>query len=318
MKNCFTLSKFIHCTLFILIIACFDVSGQQTKKISLQGFLKDANGKAVADGSQEIIFKLYTQESGGTAAWTESQTLNVFGGVYSTHLGKTVTLENLNWGASTYFVGVTVQGTELTPRTELTFAPYSLGSPKAQEVVCSGAVGDVKYSILNPTQFATVNGTCWIPMDGRSMVGSKLAGIIGGSNVPDGGGLFIRAQETETSTNDPDRTKSSTIATVQGDDNKTHNHSYSASVSVSGYTTSDGEHNHTYTDNYFVATNRSQTGAAANSIGYGAGQTLTTADAGSHQHYVSLSGSASGTTSDTGATETRPKNMNFYVYIRIN
>jgi len=302
----------------MLIIACFDVSGQQAKKISLQGFLKDANGKAVADGSQDIIFKLYTQESGGTAAWTETQTLNVFGGVYSTHLGKTVTLENLNWGASTYFVGVTVQGTELTPRTELTFAPYSLGSPKAQEVVCSGAVGDVKYSILNPTQFATVNGTCWVPMDGRSMVGSKLAGIIGGGNVPDGGGLFIRAQETETSTNDPDRTKSSTIATVQEDDNKTHNHSYSASVSVSGYTNPAGEHTHTYTDNYFVATNKSQTGAAADRIGYGAGQTLITGEAGSHQHYLSLSGSASGITSNTGSTETRPKNINFYVYIRIN
>ena len=212
MKNSFTISKFIHCTLIMLTIACFDVSGQQAKKISLQGFLKDANGKAVADGSQDIIFKLYTQESGGTAAWTETQTLNVFGGVYSTHLGKTVTLENLNWGASTYFVGVTVQGTELTPRTELTFAPYSLGSPKAQEVVCSGAVGDVKYSILNPTQFAAVNGTCWVPMDGGSMAGSKLAGIIGGSNVPNGGGLFIRAQETETSNNDPGRTKTDAIA----------------------------------------------------------------------------------------------------------
>ena len=273
MKNSFTLSKFIHCTLIMLIIACFDVSGQQAKKISLQGFLKDANGKAVADGSQDIIFKLYTQESGGTAAWTETQTLNVFGGVYSTHLGKTVTLENLNWGASTYFVGVTVQGTELTPRTELTFAPYSLGSPKAQEVVCSGAVGDVKYSILDPTQFATVNGTCWVPMDGRSMVGSKLAGIIGGSNVPDGGGLFIRAQETETSTNDPDRTKSSTIATIQEDDNKTHYHSYSASVSVSGYTNSAGEHTHTYTDNYFSQGVKGTAGAAGNYIGTGGSQT---------------------------------------------
>ncbi len=161
MKISFTLSKLIPLVFIFAIVFSVGASAQQAKKISLQGFLKDANGKAVADGSQTIIFKLYTQEAGGTAEWTEEQTINVFGGVYSTHLGKTVPLENLNWGAATYYVGVTVQGTELTPRTELTFAPYSLGSPKAQEVVCSGAVGDIKHSILDPAQFAAVNGNCW-------------------------------------------------------------------------------------------------------------------------------------------------------------
>ena len=136
----------------------------QSKKISVQGFLKDANGKAVADGSQSITFKLYTVPTGGTAAWTDDQNINVYGGVYSAQLGSvTNPVDGLNWGSATYFVGVTVQGTELTPRTELTFAPYSLGSPKATNadlakralladtakvVKCSGAVGDVKYSII--------------------------------------------------------------------------------------------------------------------------------------------------------------------------
>ena len=307
----------------MLIIACFDVSGQQTKKISLQGFLKDANGKAVQDGSQDLIFKLYKALTGGTADWTETQTLNIIGGVYSTHLGKTESLENLNWGANTYYVGVTVQGIELTPRTELTFAPYSLGSPKAQEVVCSGAVGDVKYSILNPTQFAAVNGECWVPMDGRSMAGSKLAGIIGGSNVPDGGGLFIRAQETETSTNDPDRTKSSTIATLQGDDNKNHNHSLSnVTVNVTGNTDSESAHTHTtnldgYLRNVAIKGGRNDLGTYyLGTIDLPEKDKLTTAGT-AHNHYVNLTGNLNGNTSNSG-TETRPKNMNFYIYIRIN
>ncbi|MFY7908385.1 MAG: hypothetical protein ACOVO2_02475, partial [Emticicia sp.] len=169
MKKNFTISKIAPLAFLICFFALTEVAAQQTKKISLQGFLKDANGKAVADGQQSIIFKLYTSPTGGTAAWTDTQNINVFGGVYSTHLGSTTNpLDNLDWGRETYYVGVTVQGTELVPRTELTFAPYSLGSPKAQEVVCSGAVGDIKHSILNPTQFKAVNGDCWVPMDGTA------------------------------------------------------------------------------------------------------------------------------------------------------
>lgn len=311
------------------IFFTFEVSAQQTKKISLQGFLKDANGKAVADGQQNITFKLYTQEAGGTAEWTEDQTINVFGGVYSTHLGKTIPLDNLNWGAATYYVGVTVQGTELVPRTELTFAPYSLGSPKAQEVVCSGAVGDVKHSILNPTQFAAVNGNCWVPMDGRSLATTdKLRQITGMTSLPNGGGLFIRSQEFPNSINyDDNRDSNSPIAQVQVEDYRSHAHS--ASLSVSGSTTSDGSHSHNLRINSgangvggFKAAsdnlNLSQHGIRI--TGSGAGDltwnSLFTDTAGTHSH--SISGSANGSTSNAGGNETRPDNMNFWVYIRIN
>jgi len=201
MKVLFTPRIYVLASM-LMLLSLLSANAQQAKKISLQGFLKDANGKAVADGQQSITFKLYTQEAGGTAEWTEDQTVNVFGGVYSTHLGKTVPLENLNWGASTYYVGVTVQGTELTPRTELTFAPYSLGSPKAQEVVCSGAVGDIKHSILNPTQCAAVNGNCWVPIDGRALAATdKLRQITCMTTVTKAGGVFLRSQDLAGETN---------------------------------------------------------------------------------------------------------------------
>ena len=194
MKRKLLQSNLISITLMLFCVTCFNTFGQQSKKISLQGFLKDANGKAVTDAPDyKITFKLYTTLSGGTAAWSEDQILNVSGGVYSTQLGKTVPLESLSWGSSTYYVGVNIGTVELSPRTELTFAPYSLGSPfaeKANFVVCSGALGDVKYSVLNPQQFALVNGSCWVPMDGGNMSNSKLAAIIGGSTVPNASGLF--------------------------------------------------------------------------------------------------------------------------------
>jgi hypothetical protein len=302
--------------LAIVTIASLSQSlAQQTKKISLQGFLKDANGKAVADGSQEITFKLYNVATGGTAEWTDTQNINVFGGVYSTHLGSSTNpVDALNWGSSTYFVGVTVQGTELTPRTELTFAPYSLGSPKAQEVVCSGAVGDVKHSILNPTQFAAVNGNCWVPMDGRSIAGSKLSAILGTNTMANAGGLFIRSQEFDNSSNyDPNRTSSTPIATLEDQATQQHTHTFS------GNTSTDGNHSHGYSLPYrSEETGWGQQGFSAFKItdraidAYNGRQTDS---AGNHSH------SYSGTTSNHNgfsADETRPKNLNFWVYIRIN
>lgn len=315
MKTTFTLSKFIPIVLILGILFNLEVSAQQTKKISLQGFLKDANGKAVADGQQSITFKLYSQETGGTAEWTEDQTINVFGGVYSTHLGKTVPLDNLSWGASTYYVGVTVQGTELTPRTELTFAPYSLGSPKAQEVVCSGAVGDIKHSILNPTQFAAVNGNCWVPMDGRALAATdKLRQITGMTSLPNGGGLFIRSQEFANSTDyDDNRNSNSTIATIQFEDFRNHRHS--ATLGLNGTAQSAGSHQHGYRDKEFSFSSSNfkapSGGGEGNNDNY-----RTTDSAGDHTH--SLSGNASGYSDYTGGIETRPDNINFWVYIRIN
>ena len=328
MKNCFTISKLIHCTLIMFTIACFDVSAQQAKKISLQGFLKDANGKAVPDGQQSITFKLYAVASGGNEEWSEDQTLNVFGGVYSTNLGAkpntvpngVTDFGNLSWGVKTYYVGVTVQGTELTPRTELTFAPYSLGSPKAQEVVCSGAVGDVKYSILNPTQFAAVNGSCWVPMDGRALgITDKLRQITEMKSIPNGGGLFIRSQEFSNSENyDPDRTSSSPIAALQEQSFASHQHE--ASLAFSGNTTTGGSHTHNYDDYTFSAY---QPYGAGHNAAWGNNNAernvitrRVTIASGDHNH--SYSGNATGITNNTGQQETRPKNLNLWAYIRIN
>ncbi len=227
-------------------------------------------------------------------------------------LGSVTDISALPWDVP-YFVGVTVQGVELTPRTELTYAPYSFGTNKAQTVVCSGALGDVKYSILNPTQFATVNGDCWVPMDGRSMVESTLATKIGGSNVPNGSGLFLRNHEFNEG-NDPSRTVATPIASIQDDDNKIHNHV--------GGTSLEGAHTHTHNANggdYLGSAGitfmdgtitESTSDSGPNQINIRAHKALIIDNAGGHSH--------SFITTTSGGPETRPKNMDFYVYIRIN
>lgn len=307
MKNHSKIFKFLLLILFVSCISLLDVNAQK-KKISIQGFLKDANGKAVADGIQLLTFKIYTAASGETALWSEDQSLKVIGGVYAAQLGSVVDMSTLTWKIP-HFVGVTVQGIELIPRTELTYSPYSLST---QTVVCSGALGDVKYSILNPTQFADVNGDCWVPMDGRSMVGSILATKIGGSNVPNGSGLFLRGQEFPNGIdNDNGRDSNTLIGTVENQDTQPHQHGFS------GNTSGNGNHSHTVSDSYFTGTENDWRGGGSSSGGYVGNsniQTQTTNASGDHTHNFS------GTTGNNNGNpaETRPKNLNFWTYIRIN
>jgi hypothetical protein len=221
-------------------------------------------------------------------------------------------MDDLSWRTKTYFVGVTVQGTELVPRTELTFAPYSLGSPRAtladtaKVVKCSGAVGDVKYSMLNPTNFALANGSCWVPMDGRALATTDvLRQKYGITTLPNAGGLFLRGQEFDNSpNNDPDRTFNSLIAQFQDEGLKSHTHT--------GTTSRDPGHTHQYTDRYLANGSGSDPRYDANGSGngYTNESTLQTSNSGAHEHTLNLS--------STGSNETRPKNLNLWTYIRIN
>ena len=94
-------------------------SFSQSLTISIQSNLKTIAGDAVADGDQSITFRLYAAETGGTAVWTETATVEVTGGIYSHELGSVTALDPSNFGSQLY-VGITVGGgQELSPRTKL-------------------------------------------------------------------------------------------------------------------------------------------------------------------------------------------------------
>ncbi len=320
MKTHFQNLSFCLICLFCFGLAIETKAQQGNRKMSLQGFLRDASGKTVPDGSQEMTFKLYTQAAGGTAEWTETQQVNVFGGVYSTHLGKLEKMDELSWGTKTYYVGVTVQGIELVPRTELTFAPYALGSPRATLADtsdferCSGAVGDVKYSILDPDQFAKENGDCWVPLDGRTLTtADALRGKFGVRTLPNAGGLFLRGQEFDNLLDhDPSRTSASAIAELQTDDVKAHLHR--ANLPLSGRT-SENTSEHTHGLNVTELARIGDISGTSGENGYA--YPVTSTDSGG-EHTHGYNGSASGNTSNTGGGDTRPKNLNLWTYVRVN
>lgn len=297
MKRVFTYFLAISCFLFFSLgLFAQDVN----PKLSIQGTLKDANGAAVENGQYNMTFKLYNTSSGGTAKWTEDQeNVPVVGGVYTSLLGSVVELDPSIFNEP-LFLGVTVNGTELSPRLELSYAPYSLAVNTAINATnligCAGKIGDIKYSILAPDDFETENGDCWVLMDGGSLPSDVPLSLKYGINaVPDTRGYFLRAQDTRTTGRiDTDRTATTAPGTVQGDNNKPHSHS------VSG-----GAHSHNYIKE--VTSTRAYNEGGHNMSRVDNTTVTATTGTGSHNHTVSTS----------GTTESRPKNMNFYLYIRV-
>lgn len=291
--------------LFGQVITLCAQSQQSAILLNVQGILRTASGIAVPDGPQNVTFKLYTVALGGAALWEENAQVTVTAGIYSYNLGNQTAIDPSIFAEKLY-LGVSVDGTEMLPRAELTYSPYSIRAFTAFTVACSGAVGDVKYSILNPQEFIQENGDCWVPMDGRSIVGSKLAIRTGRTSIPDGGGLFIRSQEfSGGANNDPDRTPSSPIATFQQHELFRHSHTTSPA----------GAHDHSYKDRRINEDWDAPLGGTVVSNMYmdgdgtpGFDENRRTGNEPNHVHTIS----------ETGGNETRPRNINLWTYIRIN
>ncbi|MGA1195039.1 MAG: hypothetical protein ACO36I_00930, partial [Candidatus Latescibacterota bacterium] len=136
------------------------IPAQVTSQMHYQGVLKDASDQLV-EGSQNLTFRLYDVESGGTALWTESQTLTVVAGSFGAVLGSVTPLANVAFNRP-YWLGVSVNGqTELTPRVALIPVPYSLNTRSIPDrVVTSGkiAAGTVVRSVNGLRDSVTLEG----------------------------------------------------------------------------------------------------------------------------------------------------------------
>lgn len=79
------------------------------------------------DGAYAMTFKLYPSAAGGTPFWTETKTVAVSIGLFSTLLGDTTPLDAAQFSGQDLWLGVTVgNDAEATPRTPITFAPYAI------------------------------------------------------------------------------------------------------------------------------------------------------------------------------------------------
>ncbi len=100
---------------------------QIPQTINYQGYLTDSGGTP-ENGSVSMTFSIYDVDIGGTALWSQTQTVQVNQGVYNVILGGGTVPNPINLPFDRqYYLGVKV-GTdnEMDPRQTLTSVPYAL------------------------------------------------------------------------------------------------------------------------------------------------------------------------------------------------
>jgi hypothetical protein len=127
--------------------------------VSFQGKVVNSNGTNVTDGSYGFVFKLYTVSSGGSAVWTESDTVTVTAGVFQVNLGSGCSFfvanacngsTPIDFSASnSLYLGITFNSDpagEMTPRVQLQSVPYAYYADNAGSLGGRAASGYVQLS----------------------------------------------------------------------------------------------------------------------------------------------------------------------------
>ncbi|MDD4909316.1 MAG: tail fiber domain-containing protein [Candidatus Omnitrophica bacterium] len=99
------------------------------REMYIQAKVTNKQGDAIT-GSHSVIFRLYSASSGGTAIWTETQTVTVgTDGILGAYLGSSTALPTTLDFDSTYYLSIEVDSDgEMSPRIKLSAAPYGLGA----------------------------------------------------------------------------------------------------------------------------------------------------------------------------------------------
>src|SRR3990167_11271454 len=96
--------------LFLIAIITFSsiniFSQTIPKQISYQGVLKDASGN-ILTGDFAMTFKIYNDPSGGSALWTEIQTVSVASGLFSVQLGSINPITTVPFDRE-HYLGITI------------------------------------------------------------------------------------------------------------------------------------------------------------------------------------------------------------------
>ncbi len=123
---------FTNIVTFILVASSVLFS-QSPQVMNYQGRL-EINGEP-ASGSFNITFSIYSTAAGGSALWSETQSVTVTNGIFKADLGSIVPLGNIFTTEGNRYLGIRVENDpELSPRFLLSSVPYSLRAMQADGV----------------------------------------------------------------------------------------------------------------------------------------------------------------------------------------
>jgi hypothetical protein len=100
--------------------------------LSYQGKLTDTLGQPVPNGNYQLTSRLYTQPAGGSAFWSEAQTVLVKGGLFSALLGTLSPIESVPAAGNLYLSLQVAADPELSPRLRIASSAYSYLASEAR------------------------------------------------------------------------------------------------------------------------------------------------------------------------------------------
>jgi microcystin-dependent protein len=326
----------VAAVLFFLVIS-FSQAGVPGV-ITYKGELLDAGGQPVT-GTNSIDFKLYSVESGGTAYWSETQTVSVATGSFTVQLGANPAnlIDDSQLGGDTW-LGITVAGgTEMTPRQKMSSVAYSLRAKVAESVTNSD-------SLIPAGSIMAYAGTTapagWMFCEGTSLdrtTYSRLFAAIGTShgssspttfNIPDYRGRFLRGVDRgagldkNTSTREPAAAGGNSgdaVGSVEDGATMRPAVGFTGTMTGSGTATTSDQipsvHSHAAIAGTFLVLGGSNPTFTI-APGGGVSSSSLTDTAGSHNH--SMTTNVTGTSAVTGGgdLETRPVNANVEYIIK--
>ena len=163
------------------------VQGDGRIVLNYQGRLLDpATGNPKPNGLYTMGFSIYDVESLGSPLWTESRSVSVTGGLFSTLLGDILATPPLLpiFDGRALWLGVTVLGDpEAAPRMRLAYAPYALHAENAAEAGNAGLLGGQPPSAFAVAGHTHTGATI---VDGSVALADLAAGSVDGSKIVDG------------------------------------------------------------------------------------------------------------------------------------
>ncbi|NIR49572.1 MAG: hypothetical protein GWN55_06815 [Phycisphaerae bacterium] len=109
-----------------ILIFAFALKAQIPPLINYQGILQDASGNPIS-GLQSITFVIYSTATGGTPLWTETQSVTVTNGYFSTLLGSISPFSaDLFSGGERYLAVKVGNDPEMTPRKPIASVGFAL------------------------------------------------------------------------------------------------------------------------------------------------------------------------------------------------
>jgi len=119
------------------------------RTINFQGKLVENPTKTnVANTSYTVVFTLYDRASGGTALWSETQTVTTADGIFRVALGSVNPIPanfNFNWDG--IYLGMKVEtDSEMTPRIQMAAVPYAFNAEKVSGLTVQDTAGNASTS----------------------------------------------------------------------------------------------------------------------------------------------------------------------------